>query len=213
MTIRKDILFLAAIGVLIISAIACLFVFRSAAPLQLPNAITTVAAGYPYAIKLKDSIAPGAYLCGVVVDLNSTNGNFQTESICYGFRIASENRTVLVLIDNASHTAFPAVADDPNRFPAPSSAFRQLNLSEVFKDVPEVLDIAKAGDLGEFCRITPPKDRNVDLRLFNGDSGLIWSVVGDGWDEKGPIADLSIQISPKTGTVIRHSLQKAVGRP
>lgn len=197
---------------LIISAIACFFIFRSAAPIKVPNAIRTVAAGYPYATKLKDSIAPNAYLCGVVVDLDSTNGNFQTQSICYGFRIASESRTILVLIDNASHTAFPAVADDPKRFPVPLSPFRQLNLSEVSKDVPEVLEIAKASDLGEFCRITPPKARNVDLRLFNGDSGLIWFVVGDGWDEKGPIADLSIQINPTTGAVINHSLQKGVGR-
>lgn len=212
MTTRKNILFLTAIGVLIISAIACLFIFRSAAPLKLPNDIRTVAAGYPYATKLKDSIAPNAYLCGVVVDLDSTNGNFQTQTICYGFRIASENRTILVLIDNASHTAFPAVTDDPKRFPVPPPALRQLNLSEVSKDVPEVLDVARASDLGEFCRITPPKDRDVDLWLFNGDSGLIWLVAGDGWDEKGPIADLSIQINPKTGAVINHSLQKGVGR-
>ena len=208
----KKILRLIVLCVLVIATLVWLLVLRSG-PLKLPNTISTVAMGYPYAVKLKDAVAPQAYLTGVLVDLDCSNNTFETESISYGFRIPNKKRTIIVLVDNVSRTAYSAVADDPNRFPIPESVqFQRFDLSQIPKDISNVLAIAESSDLSEFCRIVPAEDRNIYLRLGNGVSGITWSVVGDGWDQKGPIADLHIEINATNGVVIRHSLDKALGR-
>lgn len=209
---HKKILRLVALSVPVIAALIWLSILRSG-PLKLPNTISTVAMGYPYAIKLKNAVAPQAYLTGVVIDLGCSNNTFETESISYGFRIPDKKRTIIVLIDNASRTALSEVADDPDRFPVPESVqFQKFDLSQIPTDISKVLAIAQSSDLSEFCRIVPAEARNIYLRLGGGESGITWSVVGDGWDQKGPIADLHIEINATNGVVIRHSLDKAAGR-
>jgi hypothetical protein len=208
----KKILCLIVLCALVIAALVWLLVLRSS-PLKLPNTISTVAKGYPYAIKLKNAVAPQAYLSGVLVDLDCSNNTFETESISYGFRIPNDKRTIIVLVDNISRTAYSAAAEDPIRFPVPESVqFQKFDLSQIPTDVSNVLSIAESSGLSEFCRIVPAHARNIYLRLGGSGSGITWSVVGDGWDQKGPIADLHIEINATNGVVIRHSLDKAVGR-
>lgn len=209
---RKKILRLVALCVLVIGTLIWLSVLRSG-PLKLPNSVSTVAMGYPYAVKLKDAVAPQAYLAGVLVDLDYSNNTFEVESMSYGFRIPNEKRTIIVVIDNVSRTAYSAVAEDPNRFPVPESVqFQRFDLSQIPTDLSNVLAIAESSGLSEFCKIVPAEARNIYLRLGGGESGITWSVVGDGWDQKGPIADLHIEINATNGVVIRHALDKAAGR-
>lgn len=210
---RNNILLPTVFGVLVIVALLCFFTFRSVKPLKLPGMISTVTAGYPYAARLKDAVAADAYLSGVIVDLDCVSNAFQTRTITYGFRLADKNRTILVMLDNASRTAYPVEAEDPKQFFVPASAFQKLDLSKISKDIPDILEIARPAGLSEFCKIVPPDGRNIDLRLGGGVSGATWSVVGDGWDQKGPIAFLSIEINSTTGTVTKQSLQKGAGRP
>ena len=211
---KNPVLSLVAVGVLVAGTLICWSIFRSAKPVKLPDTISTVAAGYPFASKIKSAIARDAWLSGVLVDLDSAEGGFQVRTITYGFQTSKKDRTLFVQVDNTTHTAFALGVVEPPRDPLiPSFVFQELNLSNIFKDIPDVLKIAKADKLAEFCEIVPPNARQVGLNLGNRESGPTWSVVADGWDEKGPIADLNIQINPKTGEVISAVMNKGVGRP
>lgn len=199
--------------VLLIAALVWLPVFQSGNPLKLPNTVSTVAMGYPYALKLKNAVAPQAYLTGVLVDLDCSNDTFETESISYGFCIPNKKSSIMVVIDNVSRTGYSAVEEDP-RFPVPESVqFQRFDLSQIPTDISNVLVIAESSDLSEFCKIVPAEARNIYLHLGKTGSGITWLVVGDGWDEKGPIADLHVEINATNGVVVRHSLEKARGRP
>jgi len=138
---------------------------------------------------------------------------FKTRWIAYGFRLPDQKKTVLVNVENTSGTAYPMLVTDPDRMAVPMTTFQFLDLTKISIDVPEVLAIAATNDLSSFCAMVPLADRSVDLNLYTGDKGPEWSVVGDGWDDKGPLAELAIEIDATTGEVLKHSITKAVGRP
>jgi len=120
----------------------------------------------------------------------------------------------VVAVDNVMREAFAAL-DAPNIPPnpyIPASALKPLELSNIANDIPAVLEIAGTNGLTEFCSLTSAQTGKVDLSLRDSDNGSVWSVQGDGWDEKGPIADLAIVIDAKTGRVLNRTLQKGVNR-
>jgi len=94
----------------------------------------------------------------------------------------------------------------------PATTFQPLDLANVSKEISDALEIAQTNGLAEFGALAPGKSGNVSLRLGNEEAGAVWRITGDGWDEKGPISDLSIVIDAKTGKVLDHTLQKAVNR-
>jgi hypothetical protein len=182
----------------------------------LPTTITTVAAGYPFALQVKNQMAGDAHLTTVVVDIDREGSQFKTPQIVYGFASPKLNgRVFAITVDNVKHEAFAAL-DVPNSPDNPyTSASRSapLDLSSIAKDIPDILDIAKTNGLDEFCMLASPTEGNVSLGLFNSQAGPVWNVTGDGWDEKGPIADLAITVDARTGAVLAHTLQQAVNRP
>ena len=211
---RNNILLLTVLGLLAFGVVCYLFLFSGAKTLTLSNPVNTVATGYPFAVQIKDSLERNSYLSGVIVDLDCATDSFKVRTITYAFRTKNKDHVLFVVVDNASRTASALGAAETPRDPKiPSFVFQELNLSKISKDIPEVLEIAKATKLAEFLKIVPPDARNLSLTLGGSASGGSWHLGGDGWDEKGPIADLHIEINPETGAIINQTLDKGVGRP
>lgn len=203
------------IGLLIIAAIFSWSCSRPPKVISFPDIISNVSNGYTFALRIKNGVSGNANLTAVIVDLDRIAGNFRVEQISYGFASPKTNgRVFSITVDNTKREAYvsmdaPVSPDSPymprhNRAP--------LDLSTIRKDISEILTIAKTNGLDEFCSLASPQQGNVDLRLYTGADGPVWSVIGDGWDEKGPIADLAIVIDDRNGEVISHTLQKAVHR-
>jgi hypothetical protein len=210
---RNNLLLLVSFIVLPVVVLVGSYLLRGVETVKLAGPVNTVMAGQPYADQLRDKAAPAAVLTGVVVDLDPIDAGFKTRAVTFGYRLEDKKQTLLVTVDNASGTAYPIQVADPERMTVPAMAFQPLDLAKVSIDVPQVLAIASTNDLATFCDMVPLAERSVDLRLGSGEKGPEWSVVGDGWTNKTPIADLNIQINATTGEVIKHSLTKAAGRP
>lgn len=190
---------------------------QSPRKITLPGPISTVTAGYPFALQIKNQMDRTANLTSVIIDLDRRGEEFHVPQILYGFSSPKPNgRVFAVAVDNAKKEASwlldaPKSPDSPFMSPRTRAA---LDLSAVAKDISAVLEIAKTNGLSEFCTLAPTPHGTVDLRLFNNSSGNpLWGVIGDGWDEKGPIADLALVIDAHTGAVLRHTLTKAENRP
>ena len=182
----------------------------------LPNTINTVAAGYPFALQVKNQMDRDAHLVAVIIDFNRQGGQFLVPQIAYGFASPHTNgRVFVIMVDNLKHEAFVALdgPNSPDNPYMPVSMSAQLDLSGVTRDISGILEIAKTNGLDEFCALATPKQGKVSCRLFTSGARPVWRVFGDGWDEKGPIADLAIRIDAQTGTVLSHTLQKATNRP
>jgi hypothetical protein len=175
--------------------------------------IGTVADGYPFALQIKDGMDQHAHLTTVLVDLDRHDHQFEVRGISYGF--ATRNGGVFIIaVDNAKHQAF-VVLDAANTPPnplTPAFALKPLELSSIAKEIPEVLEIARTNGLSEFCSLTSARTGSLDISVHNSQDGPVWSVQGDAWDEKGPIADLAIVIDARTGSVRSRTLDKAVNR-
>jgi len=190
---------------------------RSPAPIALPGTITTVVGGYPFALQVKNQMDRKARLTAVIIDLERRGEQFDAPQIGYGFASPETNgRVFAVTVDNRRRVAFwsldaPVSPDSPHM---PPRTLPPLDPSTVTKDISEVLEIARTNGLNEFCTLAGPQHGSVDLRLYNNPSNQpVWNVIGDGWDEKGPIADLAITIDAQTGAVLSHTLTKAANRP
>jgi hypothetical protein len=189
---------------------------RSSTTVALPATITTIAAGYPFALQVKDRMGGDSQLTAVIVDLDRQDGGFLVQQISYGFASPkTKGRVFAVSVDNTTHQAFAAMDAPTSRDTVPqmlSSRSTPLDLSKIAGDISDILDVAKTNGLDEFCSLASPKDGNLDLRLFNTETGPVWCVIGDGWDKDGPIADLAITIDARSRAVLSHSLQKAMNR-
>jgi hypothetical protein len=170
---------------------------------RVPGNVTNVTAGFPFALQIKSTMAKDAHLTTVLVDLDQEDGQLVVQQITYGFAVTNgPGRLVAICVNNLTHDA-SAMLDAPEipKTPGiPSSNWLPLDLGAVGKEISDVFALA------------PGKNGNVSLTLGNANTGVVWRVTGDGWDEKGPIADLSIEMDAKTGTVVHRSLQKGVGR-
>ncbi|MEY2429238.1 MAG: hypothetical protein QOJ40_2123 [Verrucomicrobiota bacterium] len=211
---NTDILMTAAL--VLIMAVFIWSCSRSPTRIALPTTITTVAAGYPFALQVKNQMAGDAHLTTVIVEFDRQVGQFQVQQIYYGFASPKVNgRVFAVTVDNINHEAFAAMDAPTSPDIAPhmlSSRSTPLDLSKVANDISQILKVAKTNGLDEFCSLTSPEQGNVDVSLFNSETGPVWSIIGDGWDEKGPIADLAITVDERTGVVLSHTLQKAASR-
>jgi hypothetical protein len=207
-----------AVGAIVLLVLTIFLWSRSRVPtkVSLPSRITTVAAGYPFALQLKNRMASQAHLTTVVIDIDREGNQFGVSRILYGFALPNTNGRVFgITVNNMKHEA-SAVMDAPSSPDSPymsASRSTPLDIANVSKEISEVLEIAKTNGLDEFCKLASPQNGNVSLGLFNASSSPVWNVTGDGWDEKGPIADLTITINARTGVVINRNLQKAVNRP
>lgn len=189
---------------------------RSPDSVALPTTISTVAGGYPFALRVKNQMDRDANLTIVIVDCDRQGEQFHVPQISYGFALSKTNgREFAVTVDNVKGEAFAAM-DAPNSPDSPYMSARRvppLDLSTIAQDISEILEVAKTNGLAEFCALASPKHGNVDLRLFNSSAGPVWHVIGDGWDDKGPMAYLAIAIDARTGAVLSHTLDKATNRP
>lgn len=190
---------------------------RYPAPIALPGTITTVVGGYPFALQVKNRMDRKARLTTVIIDLERRGELFDALQIVYGFASPkTDGRVFAVTVDNRKKEASwsldaPVSPDSPYM---PPRNLPPLDPSTVAEDISEVLAIARTNGLNEFCTLADPQHGSVDLRLYNNTSNCpVWNVVGDGWDDKGPIADLAITIDARTGTVLSHTLTKATNRP
>lgn len=174
-----------------------------------------MANGLPFATQIKDSMAKEAHLTTILVDLVQESDRLRVQEITYGFASTKNSGRLLgIVVNNVTHQAY-ALLDAPEipKNPLiPATAFQPLDLSNVSKEISDVLEIARTNGLAEFCALAPGDKGNVSLSLGNAEVGVVWGVTGDGWDEKGPIADLSIVIEAKTGKVLSHTLQRGLGR-
>lgn len=189
---------------------------RSPTTVALPTTVSTAIAGYPFAVQIKNEMGGDANLTAVIVDFDRQGDQFNIPQITYGFSSPQTNgRVFAITVDNMKRQVFAALdaPSSPDSPFMPSFQRMPLDLGGITNDIAEILQIAKTNGLDEFYALTSSTNRNVGLRLFNSEAGPIWSVIGDGWDEKGPIADLAIRIDARTGKVISHSIQKAVNRP
>ncbi len=181
----------------------------------LPATITTVAGGYPFALAVKKQMDSESHLMTVIVYIDRQGGQFNISRILYGFASPKPNRRVFAIaVDNIRREASaamdaPVSPDNPGMAASRSAV---LDLAAIRHDVSGILQIAKTNGLNEFCTLSSPRQGNVELSLSTSPTGPIWGVMGDAWDEKGPLADLGITIDARTGAVLKHSLQKAVGR-
>ena len=205
-----------SIVLLLALAISLCSCSRGPQRIALPSTVTTVVAGYPFALQIKKQMGGDAHLMTVVVDLDRQGGQFNVSRILYGFASPKANgRVFAIAVDNLHHEAVTAldvpVSPDSPHMSSPRSA--TLDLAGIRQDIAGVLQIARKNGLDEFCALSSPKQGNVDLNLSMSPTGPVWGVIGDAWDEKGPIADLAISIDARTGAVLKHTLQKAAHRP
>jgi hypothetical protein len=177
--------------------------------------VSTVADGLPFAAQIKDSMVKEAHLTTILVDLVQDADHLKVQEITYGFASTKNSGRLLgIVVNNVTRQAY-ALLDAPEipKNPLiPATAFQPLDLSNVSKEISDVLEIARTNGLAEFCALAPGDKGNISLSLGNAEAGIVWGVSGDAWDEKGPIAVLSIVIEAKTGNVLSHTLQKGVGR-
>jgi hypothetical protein len=204
--------------ILLVALAVCLLVWsRYPAPIALPGTIATIVGGYPFALQVKNQMDRKAQLTTVIVDLERRGEQFDAPQIVYGFASPQANgRVSAVTVDNRRREAFWSLDApvSPDSADMPPRTLPPLDPSTVAKDVSEVLEIARTNGLNEFCTLAGPQHGRVDLRLSNNSSNRpVWGVIGDGWDEKGPIADLAITIDAQTGAVLSHTLTKAATRP
>ncbi len=188
---------------------------QSPGTVALPGKISTVVAGYPSALQVKNQMDREANLTTVIVDCDRQGKGFQVPQISYGFAVPGSNgRVFAVTVDNIKSEAF-AAKDAPESTDSPYMSARSLpplDLSTIAQDIAGILEIAKTNGLDEFCSLASPEQGKVDLRLSNSSTGPVWLVIGDGWDGKASIAGLSIAIDARTGAVLCHKLEKATNR-
>ena len=190
---------------------------RRPGTVALPGTIITVAAGYPFALQVKNQMDRTAHLTTVIIDFERRGDQFDVPQIVYGFASPKPNgRVFAITVDNKRQEAFPAldVPNSPDTPHMPPRDLPPLDLSRITHDIFGVVEIAKTNGLEEFCALASPKHGSVGLRLSNNSAGSpVWGVIGDGWDEAGPIAGLAITIDARTGVVLNHTIDKAVNRP
>ena len=208
-------IFVGAAVLLLVCVIVLWFGSRYPRPVPLPRQIATVAEGHPFAIKVRNQVDSSARLSVVLMDLERRGTEFNAPEIVYGFdSLKPKGRMFAVAVNNERREAFLMI-DAPESKPSlqPQRSETALDLAQVAIDMSRALEIAASNGLAEFCTLASPTQGNVGLRLFNDSSGNpTWNVIGDGWDEKGPLADLTITVDARTGAVLSHTLTKAVGR-
>jgi hypothetical protein len=184
--------------------------FPAEKKVDLPGDISTVAGGYPFALRVKDRTAKGAQLTTVFIDFDRAGPEFKVPEINYGFQLA-DGRVLGIVTDNSMRAAYLLVdaSDAPYKAHVPSWASTPIDLSIIKGDVPEVMMLAKTNGLDEFCALTTEEEGTVSLTLANSESGPVWTVGGDGWSNGVPVAELSITIDARTGAVRNHSLERA----
>jgi hypothetical protein len=213
----RNLLAIAGLTLLVAFAVFLLVRLRYPAPVALPHTITTIVGGYPFAVQVKDQMDRTAHLTIVIVDLERRGEEFKAPQIVYGFASPKANgRVFAVTVDNRRREASWSLdaPNSPDRPYMPPRILPPLDLSTVTNDISGVLEIARTNGLNEFCALAGPQHGSVGLRLSNNSSARpVWGVIGDGWDERGPIADLAITIDARTGAVLSHTLTKAANRP
>ena len=115
---------------------------RGSRTVALPSPITTIAAGYPFALQIKKQMGGDAHLMTVVVDLDRQGGQFNVSRILYGFASPKANgRVFAIAVDNVRHEAVVAldvpVSPDSPHMSAPRSA--TLDLASLRQDIAGVL--------------------------------------------------------------------------
>ena len=133
----------------------------------------------------------------------------------YGFATAKgKSRLFAISVDNVSHEAFGLfdAPETPKNSGTPYFVFQPLNLRGITTEIFDALHVAETNGLGEFSSLAPGRKANVSMHLANSAKGPVWCLTGDGWDENGPIADLSIVIDATTGKVVSRTLERATNR-
>jgi hypothetical protein len=200
-------------GIMAVAFAAFLAVRRTGPdPINLPGAIQTVAEGYEAILSLKNLVANDGQLSAAFVELDRKDAQFEVAKIMFAFesKRAMGEGLPLIMVDNATHTAFYLTEFPKSVAPPPGfdQSLEPLDAAPIPLDVPDVLKLATENGLDEFCTLVPPADQQVELRLMNSPKGPMWHVVGDGWTDGMPLATLFVVIDARTGSVVSRDLQK-----
>jgi hypothetical protein len=184
---------------------------HSSEPVALPHAIDTIAGGYPFALQIKNRLAKDAYLADATVELAREGGRLQVVLISYGF-VSSKGRGRIftVYVDNVNRQAFTAMDSDdvPHNPRLRPGAWPPLDVPAIFKEIPEVLDIANTNGLGEYCSLIPEKSGLVGLKLARVKENAVWHIAAQGGNANGMVAVLEIRIDAVSGAVLSQALHK-----
>ena len=99
---------------------------QSPGSVALRSMVTTVAAGYPFAVQVRNGMDHNANLMTVVVDLDRRGEQFNVPQIVYGFASPhADGRVFAVSVDNTKRKTF-ALMDVPNSPDSPHMSARRL---------------------------------------------------------------------------------------
>ena len=216
MTLKHRTVLLAGALFVFINVLVVWVIFSTPKVVGLNQKVERVRDGLPFALRVKDSIARETQLTSVDVALSCTGDVFEVRNLDYGFAVyPQKSRAVVVSVDNLAREAMCML--DTTEIPAATKAARvalqPLDLDRVALEIPDALKIASSNGLAEFCSLTRPDTRQVTLWLGVADAGLVWSLFGDSWDAYGPVAEVTITMDARTGTVLDHNLHKPPARP
>jgi hypothetical protein len=188
-------------------AICALFSGCSDRSESLPVTIRSPSVGYPLAIKLRDKWAPGSYLTSVLVIWDYSEGAFEPQSIKHDFTVPGASSSIFnVTLDNIKHRAYASTnAAAPLSLTIAIPVVPPLDLSG--KSSWEVLDMAKKVGLDNFCSAVEKRrgELSIYFHLEATDLATVWHVRARGWNKKGDIGQIQMEVDGTSGTITRCS--------
>jgi len=170
---------------------------------RLSGAVSTPSAGYPLALQMQASLAPGTYLTGVLVSY-ARGEDLEPRKLSYRFAPLGYNRFFVVTIDNEKHQIF-AETNAPVSYGFMGDEAGPVELSG--KPLPDILETALNNGLGQFCQAVPKGKEVILFQLENSSNGSVWRVMANGWDDKGMQAQLRMNIDASSASVSDQSFK------
>src|SRR6516165_9105853 len=117
--------------------------------ISLPQPVTSPLGGYPIALEIQKTVAPGCFLGSVLVVWDREGLDFSVRKITYHFRpLLADRHGASVSLDNKKHLAYAETNAPAGGFIG-TTGTDAVNLSG--KPLLEMLEIAKANGLGDYC--------------------------------------------------------------
>ena len=173
---------------------------------SLSGTVRTPTAGYPLALQMQGSLAPGTYLTGVLVSYVRGDDGLEPRKLCYRFAPLGYNRFFIVTIDNEKHQVY-AETNAPVSYGFMGDESGPLELSG--KALPEILETALGSGLGQFCAAVPKGKEIILFQLESSANGSVWRVMANGWDDKGMQAQLRMNIDASSGAISDQSFKRS----
>ena len=199
------------------SPLSSRFRFRSSFNLRtvsLPNRINTLAEGYPFAVRLKDQVAPKSELEAVTVLLKQHSDRFEPEMLSFYFVPRdSKGRGVMIQLLNESREAY--TIEMPAAVTMPSHPERLSLLTSWSSpppiDVLDAVEIARTNGLKAFTD-RAGHDCYLSLMLMSATNRPVWLLYGIGTSKAEMETDFSLSIDAQTGTLTSNTFPQRAWR-